>query len=97
MIAMFLFACSASQGFNASDDMGDTGFYGNASDDSASGDDSGTAGEDTASPEQEESFKAPVRQRYEDLVAALPGVSVFYAVKANPHPDLVSMLVELGS
>ncbi|MBV9951471.1 MAG: type III PLP-dependent enzyme [Acidimicrobiia bacterium] len=38
-----------------------------------------------------------VRQRYEDLVAALPGVTVFYAVKANPLPELVSMLVELGS
>jgi ornithine decarboxylase len=38
-----------------------------------------------------------VRRRYEDLVAALPGVTVFYAVKANPLPELVSMLVELGS
>ena len=28
-----------------------------------------------------------VRRRYEDLVDALPGVTVFYAVKANPLPD----------
>jgi ornithine decarboxylase len=38
-----------------------------------------------------------VRRRYEDLVAELAGVTVFYAVKANPLPELLTLLVELGS
>ncbi len=38
-----------------------------------------------------------VRVRYEALVAALPGVSVFYAMKANPLPEVLRMLVDLGS
>lgn len=38
-----------------------------------------------------------VRRRYVDLVQALPGIEVFYAVKANPLPDLLRLLVELGS
>ena len=38
-----------------------------------------------------------VRQRYLDLVDVLPGIRVFYAVKANPSPDVLRLLVELGS
>ena len=30
-----------------------------------------------------------------DLVEALPGVTVFYAVKANPLPEVLRLLVEL--
>ncbi len=38
-----------------------------------------------------------VRRRYLDLVEVLPGVTVFYAVKANPLPAVLRLLVELGS
>lgn len=38
-----------------------------------------------------------VRERYESLVAALPGVTVYYAVKANPHPEILRLLLALGS
>jgi ornithine decarboxylase len=38
-----------------------------------------------------------VRERFEALVAALPAATVYYAVKANPHPDILGLLVELGS
>ena len=37
-----------------------------------------------------------VATRYRELLAALGGTPLFYAVKANPHPDLVALLVELG-
>ncbi len=37
-----------------------------------------------------------VVQRYRSLVAALPGVEVFYAVKANPAPELLGMLASHG-
>lgn len=38
-----------------------------------------------------------VRQRYLELVDVMPGVTVFYAVKANPLPEVLRLLVELGS
>ena len=38
-----------------------------------------------------------VRRRYLGLVEVLPGVTVFYAVKANPLPAVLRLLVELGS
>lgn len=38
-----------------------------------------------------------VAQRYTDLVVALPGVGVFYAVKANPEPEVVAVLAALGA
>lgn len=38
-----------------------------------------------------------VRQRYVELVRALPGIAVFYAVKANPLPEVLRLLVELGA
>ena len=38
-----------------------------------------------------------VAQRYAELRAALPEVAVHYAVKANPEPDVVSVLAQLGS
>jgi DNA-binding beta-propeller fold protein YncE len=79
MISIFLFACSADEGFNGMEDMGDTGYYGNASDDSASSDDSGTMGEDTAPPEQEESF-----------LALLPAATDGYVFVANPDRDTVT-------
>ncbi len=34
--------------------------------------------------------------RYRAMSAALPGVAVHYAVKANPHPDLLAALVTAG-
>ncbi len=36
-------------------------------------------------------------RRYAELAAAFPGTAVHYAVKANPHPDLLSRLVGAGS
>ena len=38
-----------------------------------------------------------VRERYAQLVAALPGVRCFYAVKCNPEPELLSAFDQLGS
>ena len=37
-----------------------------------------------------------VRERYAAVAAALPGVELFYAVKANPAPEVVRALAELG-
>jgi len=36
-----------------------------------------------------------VQQRYAELVAALPGVRLFYAVKANPHEDIIRTIDRL--
>jgi ornithine decarboxylase len=38
-----------------------------------------------------------VRRQYVSLTAALPGTEVFYAVKANPAPEVLSLLIGLGS
>jgi ornithine decarboxylase len=38
-----------------------------------------------------------VAQRYRQLVDALPGVRVYYAVKANPAPEIIDLLTRLGS
>lgn len=38
-----------------------------------------------------------VAERYAALVGALPEVGVFYAVKANPEPDVVAVLASLGA
>jgi ornithine decarboxylase len=38
-----------------------------------------------------------VRDRYEELDAALPDAQLFYAVKANPTPDVLELLADLGS
>jgi ornithine decarboxylase len=38
-----------------------------------------------------------VRQRYLELCAAFPGVRLHYAVKANPAPEVLSTLAELGA
>jgi ornithine decarboxylase len=38
-----------------------------------------------------------VRDRYERLVAAIPDATVFYAVKANPAPPVLELLVDLGA
>lgn len=38
-----------------------------------------------------------IRQRYLELAKALPDATVFYAVKANPSPEIVSLLARLGS
>jgi ornithine decarboxylase len=38
-----------------------------------------------------------VRQQYFSLTAALPGAEIFYAVKANPAPEVLSLLIRLGS
>ncbi|MBP6995956.1 MAG: type III PLP-dependent enzyme [Phycicoccus sp.] len=35
--------------------------------------------------------------RYRELQAALPGTALHYAVKANPHPDLLAALAGIGS
>lgn len=35
-------------------------------------------------------------ERYRAMAAALPGVAVHYAVKANPHPELLAALVAAG-
>ncbi|MEP6632262.1 MAG: type III PLP-dependent enzyme [Lapillicoccus sp.] len=35
-------------------------------------------------------------ERYRALAVALPGVAIHYAVKANPHPDLLAALVAEG-
>ncbi len=38
-----------------------------------------------------------VERHYREFVAALPGVEVFYAIKANPHPEVLRLLAGLGS
>jgi ornithine decarboxylase len=38
-----------------------------------------------------------VRDNYETFARALPDTRVFYAVKANPAPEVLRLLVELGS
>jgi ornithine decarboxylase len=38
-----------------------------------------------------------VARRYGELTAVLPDVAVFYAVKANPAPEVLRLLVSLGS
>lgn len=38
-----------------------------------------------------------VRQNYEALAAALPAAKIYYAMKANPAPEILSMLADLGS
>ena len=38
-----------------------------------------------------------VRAKYEDLRSALPSAEIFYAVKANPAPEILSLLVALGA
>ena len=38
-----------------------------------------------------------VRDNYRAFAKALPDSRVFYAVKANPAPELLSLLVSLGS
>src|SRR5580693_5832133 len=38
-----------------------------------------------------------VRRQYASLTTALPGTEVFYAVKANPAPEVLSLLIGLGS
>jgi ornithine decarboxylase len=38
-----------------------------------------------------------VAERYAALAEAMPTATIFYAIKANPHPELLRVLVELGS
>ena len=38
-----------------------------------------------------------VRERYRALCAAVPDTGVYYAVKANPDPEVVGLLADLGS
>ena len=38
-----------------------------------------------------------VRRNYQAFAKALPDSRVFYAVKANPAPELLKLLVSLGS
>jgi ornithine decarboxylase len=38
-----------------------------------------------------------VRERYLAYARALPNTKIYYAVKANPHPAILELLVELGS
>jgi ornithine decarboxylase len=38
-----------------------------------------------------------VAEQYQALARALPDTSVYYAVKANPEPEVVSLLARLGS
>jgi ornithine decarboxylase len=38
-----------------------------------------------------------VARRYDELVAALPGVEVFYAMKANPAPEILRVLDDRGA
>jgi ornithine decarboxylase len=38
-----------------------------------------------------------VRRQYASLATALPGAEVFYAVKANPAPEVLRLLIRLGS
>src|SRR3954452_19021441 len=41
--------------------------------------------------------RATLRRGYARLRAALPGADSFYAVKANPHPEVLNTLAALGS
>src|SRR5436305_12014144 len=38
-----------------------------------------------------------VRENYQSFARSLPDSKVFYAVKANPAPDILKLLVELGA
>ena len=38
-----------------------------------------------------------VRENYLSFAKSLPDSKVFYAVKANPAPDILKLLVELGA
>src|SRR5579871_5751844 len=38
-----------------------------------------------------------VEQNYNDMRRALPDAQIYYAVKANPASEILSLLVELGS
>ena len=38
-----------------------------------------------------------VEQNYQDMRHALPDAQIYYAVKANPAPEILSLLVDLGS
>ena len=38
-----------------------------------------------------------VTDRLGELAAALPGIAIHYAVKANPAPEIVAMLARKGS
>jgi ornithine decarboxylase len=38
-----------------------------------------------------------VRQNYLNLATALPETKIYYAVKANPHPEILQLLVRLNS
>ena len=38
-----------------------------------------------------------VAARYDKLAAALPGAEIFYAVKANPAPEIIGLLIERGA
>ena len=38
-----------------------------------------------------------VRRQYVSLTASLPGTEVFYTVKANLAPEVLSLLIKLGS
>ncbi|HTO79364.1 MAG TPA: ornithine decarboxylase, partial [Methylocystis sp.] len=38
-----------------------------------------------------------VRENYRDFSRALPDTRVYYAVKANPAPEVLSLLASLGS
>ena len=38
-----------------------------------------------------------IRDNFEALRAALPMASIYYAMKANPAPEIMSMLAEAGS
>src|SRR5437588_10016369 len=40
---------------------------------------------------------AVVRENYQLFAKALPDTKVFYAVKANPAPEILKLLAELGS
>ncbi len=38
-----------------------------------------------------------IKEKYENLKNLIPGVKVFYAVKTNPHKNILKQLYELGS
>jgi ornithine decarboxylase len=40
---------------------------------------------------------AVVAERYEELAGAVSSAAIFYAIKANPHPELLALLVRAGS
>lgn len=41
--------------------------------------------------------KSRLQTKYRELQRALPGVQIYYAVKANPHPEIIRTLVDLNS